>query len=132
MKAAVVTDFGHPPAVKDVPVPEPGPGEVLVRIETSGPCHTDIHRSVHNGRVRLSWMELLITDVLNASFGAPSVPKDAFTAWTSAPPAPLGHTSLTSPAETDNSLHRRDDRGAVVAAARGVRDVATPGRDMTT
>ena len=24
-------------------MPEPGPGEVLVRIETSGLCHTDIH-----------------------------------------------------------------------------------------
>jgi alcohol dehydrogenase, propanol-preferring len=26
-----------------VPVPEPGPGEVLVRIEFSGLCGTDIH-----------------------------------------------------------------------------------------
>ncbi len=43
MKAAVVTDFTAPLQVKDVPVPEPGPGEVLVRIETSGLCHTDIH-----------------------------------------------------------------------------------------
>ncbi|GHH66457.1 zinc-dependent alcohol dehydrogenase [Promicromonospora soli] len=43
MKAAVVTDFTSPLQVMDVPVPEPGPGEVLVRIETSGLCHTDIH-----------------------------------------------------------------------------------------
>ncbi|PUB29834.1 propanol-preferring alcohol dehydrogenase [Promicromonospora sp. AC04] len=43
MRAAVVTDFAAPLQVKDVPVPEPGPGEVLVRIETSGLCHTDIH-----------------------------------------------------------------------------------------
>ena len=43
MKAAVVTDFGSPLQVKDVPIPVPGPGEVLVRIETSGLCHTDIH-----------------------------------------------------------------------------------------
>ena len=43
MKAAVVTDFTAPLQVKDIPIPEPGPGEVLVRIEASGLCHTDIH-----------------------------------------------------------------------------------------
>lgn len=43
MKAAVVTQFGAPLEVKDVPTPEPGPGQVLVRVETSGLCHTDIH-----------------------------------------------------------------------------------------
>jgi len=43
MKAAVVTDFGSPLQVKDLPIPVPGPGEVLVRIETTGLCHTDIH-----------------------------------------------------------------------------------------
>jgi propanol-preferring alcohol dehydrogenase len=29
--------------MEDVPVPEPGPDQVLVRIEASGLCHTDIH-----------------------------------------------------------------------------------------
>jgi propanol-preferring alcohol dehydrogenase len=43
MKAAVVTNFHSPLEIQDLPVPEPGPGEVLVRIETSGLCHTDIH-----------------------------------------------------------------------------------------
>ncbi|MGW5718698.1 zinc-dependent alcohol dehydrogenase [Amycolatopsis sp. NPDC003865] len=43
MKAAVVTEFGAPLQVQDIPVPEIGPGEVLVRIERSGLCHTDIH-----------------------------------------------------------------------------------------
>jgi len=43
MKAAVVTDFSAPLSVTDIPRPEPGPGEILVRIETSGLCHTDIH-----------------------------------------------------------------------------------------
>jgi propanol-preferring alcohol dehydrogenase len=43
MKAAVVTEFHSPLQVQEVPVPEPGPGEVLVRLETSGLCHTDIH-----------------------------------------------------------------------------------------
>jgi propanol-preferring alcohol dehydrogenase len=43
MRAAVVTDFTLPLEVRDVPVPEPGAGEVLVRIEYCGLCHTDIH-----------------------------------------------------------------------------------------
>jgi propanol-preferring alcohol dehydrogenase len=43
MRAAVVTELGAPLVVKDVPVPEPGPGQVLVRVEASGLCHTDIH-----------------------------------------------------------------------------------------
>ena len=43
MKAAVVTDFSAPLEIREVPIPEPGPGDVLVRMETSGLCHTDIH-----------------------------------------------------------------------------------------
>jgi propanol-preferring alcohol dehydrogenase len=43
MKAAVVTDFGKPLEIRELPVPEPGPGQVLVRMEASGLCHTDIH-----------------------------------------------------------------------------------------
>lgn len=43
MKAAVVTQFGRPLQIEDVPMPEPGPGQILVRMEASGLCHTDIH-----------------------------------------------------------------------------------------
>jgi propanol-preferring alcohol dehydrogenase len=43
MKAAVVTSFTEPLDVRDVPIPEPGPGQVLIRMETCGLCHTDIH-----------------------------------------------------------------------------------------
>ena len=43
MKAAVVTAFQAPLEIQDLPIPEPGPGQVLVRMETSGLCHTDIH-----------------------------------------------------------------------------------------
>jgi propanol-preferring alcohol dehydrogenase len=43
MKAAVVHDFTSPLVVQEVPKPQAGPGEVVVRIETSGLCHTDIH-----------------------------------------------------------------------------------------
>jgi len=43
MKAAVVTDFSAPLQIQELPIPEPGPGQVLVRMEVSGLCHTDIH-----------------------------------------------------------------------------------------
>ena len=43
MKAAVVRSFTEPLAVEDRPVPTPAGHQVLVRMETSGLCHTDIH-----------------------------------------------------------------------------------------
>jgi len=43
MQAAVVRAFGQPLAIEEVPVPVPGPGQVLVRIVASGVCHTDLH-----------------------------------------------------------------------------------------
>jgi len=43
MKAAVVHSFGEPLEIEDVPIPTPGPEQVLVKIETCGLCHTDIH-----------------------------------------------------------------------------------------
>src|SRR3984893_16201816 len=43
MKAAVVHDFQQPLRIQDIAKPEPGPGQVVVKIETSGLCHTDIH-----------------------------------------------------------------------------------------
>ena len=43
MQAAVVHDFTQTLSVQNVDKPAPGPGEVLVKVETSGLCHTDIH-----------------------------------------------------------------------------------------
>jgi len=43
MKAAVVEKFGDPLVLREVPVPEPGPGQALVEIIASGVCHTDLH-----------------------------------------------------------------------------------------
>jgi propanol-preferring alcohol dehydrogenase len=43
MKAAVVRRFGEPLVIEDRPIPEPGPGQITVRMEASGLCHTDIH-----------------------------------------------------------------------------------------
>ncbi len=43
MKAAVVTTLGQPLEIQDRPIPEPGPDQVLIRMEACGLCHTDIH-----------------------------------------------------------------------------------------
>ncbi len=43
MKAAVVHACGAPLRIEEVKVPLPGPGQVLVKIEASGVCHTDLH-----------------------------------------------------------------------------------------
>ncbi|MEU8243565.1 alcohol dehydrogenase AdhP [Actinoplanes missouriensis] len=43
MRAAVVTSFDQPLVVQEVPMPTPGEGQIRVRVEASGLCHTDIH-----------------------------------------------------------------------------------------
>ena len=43
MQAAVVKEFGKDLSVGDVPVPQPGVRQVLVKLVTSGVCHTDLH-----------------------------------------------------------------------------------------
>jgi alcohol dehydrogenase, propanol-preferring len=36
-------DRGHPLELREVPVPEPGPGELLLRVLACGVCRTDLH-----------------------------------------------------------------------------------------
>ena len=43
MHAAVVRAFGEDLSIEDVPLPTPGPGQALVKLLTSGVCHTDLH-----------------------------------------------------------------------------------------
>jgi len=43
MQAAVVHAFGKDLTIDNVPVPTPGHGQALVKLITSGVCHTDLH-----------------------------------------------------------------------------------------
>jgi S-(hydroxymethyl)glutathione dehydrogenase/alcohol dehydrogenase len=43
MQAAVLEEFGAPLVVQEVDLADPGPGEVLVRLEACGVCHTDLY-----------------------------------------------------------------------------------------
>lgn len=41
--AQVIEKLGSPVEYKQIPVPKPGPDEVLINIKYSGVCHTDLH-----------------------------------------------------------------------------------------
>ncbi|WP_038471090.1 alcohol dehydrogenase AdhP [Arthrobacter sp. PAMC 25486] len=43
MQAAVVKEFGTALTVEEYPLPTPGPGQALVKLISSGVCHTDLH-----------------------------------------------------------------------------------------
>ena len=43
MKAFRFVAWGKPPEYQEVPVPEPGPGQVLVKVTAAGVCHSDLH-----------------------------------------------------------------------------------------
>ncbi|MBV7256597.1 alcohol dehydrogenase AdhP [Pacificimonas sp. WHA3] len=54
MRAAVVTELGRPLELREVAVPEAGPGQVLVRVRASGVCHTDLHAATGDWPVKPS------------------------------------------------------------------------------
>jgi alcohol dehydrogenase, propanol-preferring len=43
MKAYQLTAWQTPPQLREVEVPEPGPGEVLLKVGGAGACHSDLH-----------------------------------------------------------------------------------------
>jgi threonine dehydrogenase-like Zn-dependent dehydrogenase len=51
MKAAVFTAVGQPLAIETLPDPEPGEGEVLLKVARCGVCGTDLHATSGHGRV---------------------------------------------------------------------------------
>src|SRR4051812_13178108 len=45
VRAAVLEDVGRPLVIRDLPDPEPGPRDVVVRVRASGVCGSDLHTS---------------------------------------------------------------------------------------
>ena len=43
MKAFQFVELQKPAQLREVPVPEPGPGQVLIKIGGAGACHSDLH-----------------------------------------------------------------------------------------
>ena len=46
MQAAVAPAVNSSWQVKDVPQPQPGPNQVLVKMHASGICYTDVHQTL--------------------------------------------------------------------------------------
>jgi alcohol dehydrogenase, propanol-preferring len=51
MKAAVLHEVGTPLVIEDVPVPECGPAEILIKVKACGVCHTDVHLAAGEWRM---------------------------------------------------------------------------------
>ncbi|MGH8279847.1 MAG: alcohol dehydrogenase catalytic domain-containing protein [Gammaproteobacteria bacterium] len=43
MRAVQIVELGQPLQLREVPLPEPGPEEIRVKIEAAGICHSDAH-----------------------------------------------------------------------------------------
>lgn len=43
MKAAVLRKIGAPLKIESLPIPKPGPGQILVKTVACGVCHSDLH-----------------------------------------------------------------------------------------
>jgi propanol-preferring alcohol dehydrogenase len=43
MPALRMVAWGEPPQIQQVPVPEPGPGQVRIKVGGAGLCHSDLH-----------------------------------------------------------------------------------------
>jgi len=52
MRAMIFEEVGRPLRAVEVPVPEPGPGQLLLRVEACGVCRTDLH--LLDGEVEIS------------------------------------------------------------------------------
>jgi len=82
MRAARLYGYGEPMRIDEVARPEPGPGEVLVRIGGAGVCHSDLH-IVHGdipllggepkilGHENAGWVESLGQGVTSFEQGEP-------------------------------------------------------------
>ena len=102
MKAAVVHAFGAPLEIEDVPVPEVGPGQILMKVVASGVCHTDLHAASGDWPVKPSppfipgheprWVRASPRFAKAIASGCPGCTPPAATASTA---APAGRPSAT-------------------------------------
>ena len=82
MRAALLDGYRTDLEVRDLPVPEPGPGQVLVRVGGAGLCHSDLHLADGDipvlpsfpwvlGHEVAGWVEALGRGVRGVSHGEP-------------------------------------------------------------
>jgi propanol-preferring alcohol dehydrogenase len=58
MRALVLDEQGRPPHVVERPAPQPGPGQVLLRVRACGVCRTDLH--IVDGELRAPRLPLVL------------------------------------------------------------------------
>ncbi len=58
MKAAVLHQAGSPLVIEDVPIPQCGPADILIKVKACGVCHTDLHLAA--GEWRLHKLPLIL------------------------------------------------------------------------
>lgn len=51
MKAIQIVEIGKPLQRRELPLPKPGPGEIRVKVQAAGICHSDAHYRSGTGRV---------------------------------------------------------------------------------
>ena len=61
IRAAVLEEFGKPLVVQEVDLAEPKAGEVLVRLEACGVCHTDLYTA--SGADPTGYAQVISTDL---------------------------------------------------------------------
>jgi hypothetical protein len=70
VKGVIARSQGAPVEVVDVIVPDPGPGEAVVKIQACGVCHTTVPRGAELGACRSSGTSLASTRVRTASISS--------------------------------------------------------------
>lgn len=60
MRAALCDAPGAALEIREVPVPQPGPGQVLVRLESCGVCHSDLHLRDGNENLPAEFYPLIV------------------------------------------------------------------------
>ena len=43
MRAVLIVEIGKPLQLRELPLPEPGPGDIRVKVQAAGICHSDAH-----------------------------------------------------------------------------------------
>jgi alcohol dehydrogenase, propanol-preferring len=84
VKALQITGWKQPPELRQIDEPEPGPGEVIIRIGGAGACHSDLHL-LHDfdegmmpfempftlGHENAGWVDAVGTGVVGLEIGMP-------------------------------------------------------------
>ena len=75
MKAAVFSEPGAPLTIETVPDPEPGPGDLILKVHACGICGTDLHWS-DNADPTVGWRHLERGAVMGHEFSGEVVAVD--------------------------------------------------------